>query len=569
MKALERQFESGQISAIDLQLARFVERRFPGREALSIAAAVASHAVSSGHVCAPLSRLPTWLTELGTVNHELWQSEIREALALPELEDFPLVLDPAGRLYLRRLFDEEQDLARLIGSRAGHLASEVPADFADSLHDAFSFEPSEDQLRAVATAALRQLCIVSGGPGTGKTSVVSALLNVLHQAFGIAFEAMVAAAPTGKAVTRIKQQLGETPVRCMTLHRLLGLRRGGRPGWLAREDRLPFRVVLVDEVSMVNQSLLLRLLRRVDEHARVVLLGDRYQLASVEAGAVLASLCDAAGQGVSQAWAGQLAPAIGQSPPTAADPPRLCDVKVELSRNFRFASDAPIGHAAKAIQRGDVESFQKVLEAGDQTFRWQPMPKGSALRDALEQRWRAHMGGSGDSVSAQVAKQEQFRVLCAHRAGAGGVTWVNEIFEYNRPAWYHGRPLLISRNDPGLDLYNGDLGVCVAHEADRQTRIRVHFANNDLALPPSQVPEHESAYALTVHKAQGSEFERVLLILPPEPSPVTTRELLYTAITRARSEVEIWAPMSVLMHAVAHPTQRESGLLDRLSHSPG
>jgi exodeoxyribonuclease V alpha subunit len=353
------------------------------------------------------------------------------------------------------------------------------------------------------------------------------------------------------------------------VHRLIGAVPGGRLPRYGRERRRVADVVVIDEASMVDLALMARLLDALPETARLVLLGDRDQLASVEAGAVLGDVCAAAD-------------APGSS---------LAGRVVYLTHSFRFSEEGGIGRLAAAIRAGRVEDALAALRAADpeselDEARELSAPLATVLQDGYRDYLDALSPDALDEAGAKAALDafDRFRVLCAVKDGPRGVAAVNrraeELFRGplgipRRGAWYRGRPVLVARNEPTLALSNGDVGVCVpVRGEDDAVDLRVAFRerHDDVRLlSPGRLPAHETCWAMTVHKSQGSELDRVALVLPDlvqgRPSPVATRELVYTGITRARSRVDVFAAEDALRSAVATPTRRASGLREALAEA--
>jgi exodeoxyribonuclease V alpha subunit len=442
------------------------------------------------------------------------------------------------------------------------------------------------QRRAAAVAALHGLGILCGGPGTGKTHTVARLLALLVELAGDRPPRIALAAPTGKAAQRLAESLRKSadvlpaglklPDNVPTLHRLLGL----RPDGSARHDAdhpLACDLLLIDEASMVDLPLLARTLRALPATARLILLGDPNQLASVEAGAVLGELCAGAG-GYSAAGAARLAAATGDAAP-GGGPGGIGDAIALLTHSYRFEGGGAIGRLAAAVNAGDADAAFDLLRAGS-AARFEAIDTPAALNARLA----AHVAPAlqplfetADPASA-LARLGEFQVLTALREGPFGVTGVNAAIERalhrrglirGQAVNYTGRPLLIGSNDYSLGLFNGDLGLLLP---DAGGALRAWFAGPDGVPRPltlTRLPAHESAYALTVHKSQGSEFAQVLLILPPQPNPLLTRELIYTALTRARGGVTVWGTQATLAAAIGRRLERDSGLADRLRGMPG
>ena len=541
---------------------------------LSAAAVSAMH--RAGHTCLPLSaagkpladiverpsseqdeEVPAPAREVRLPARDAWCEALEASSVVANGGaggTLPLVLD-RGRLYLHRLFEAESGLA----ARLHALATGVtPHDLGDALARVFG-ATVEPVTRAAATAAVeRRLCIVTGGPGTGKTTLAASLIALLAD-LGIARAHRVGlVTPTGKAAARLQEavttQLGERGLRTRvpaladfvpaagTIHRLLT-----RPG-------LRLDALVVDECSMVDLPLMNRLLAALPAACRLILLGDTDQLSSVEPGSVFSDLCAAGG-------GSPLVPCI-----------------VRLTRSHRFAADQGIGRLAAAVVRGEAEATLATLEdqREGQTER-QPLSSTAAFGRfamACADEWNQHIETLRAAAGAAPAFPAR-RVLCAHRRGPFGVNRFNRLVERGLRArgvlesdeFYVGRPIIVMRNDRQTGLSNGDTGVVVE---DGSGRRQVWFP--DLAggarrflLAPSRLPEHESFFALTVHRAQGSEYDEVVFIPGDPASRVCTRELFYTAVTRARQKITVLADADAVHAAVLRTTSRSSGLSDRLA----
>lgn len=561
---------------------------------LALAAALVSQHAGDGHVCLPLARhagapvfdaLPglRWLAP----QREDWcQALTASGVVGPPGSDRPLILDAAGRLYLRRLWCDEDAVARDLIARAAPRADVDPAALRGPLRALFAGDDagSVGQRRAAAVAALHGVGILSGGPGTGKTHTVGKLLVLLQQLSARPLR-LALAAPTGKAAQRLAESLRKAatdlqdavpvPDSVPTLHRLLGIGADGRPRHDA-DHPLACDLLLVDEASMVDLPLLAQTLRALPAPARLVLLGDANQLASVEAGAVLGELCAGAGAYRADA-AARLATATGDAPPVAGEGVStggLAHAVAVLEHSYRFDGGGAIGRLAAAVRTGKVPDALAEL-AGGAEVRFEPVADAAQLAARLAGVVEAHLAPRFEVTdpAAALAALGEFQVLTALREGPFGVSGVNATLERllrrcgcirGQAAHYPGRPLLVGRNDYGLGLFNGDLGLLLAQP---DGALRAWFAGADgtpRPLAPSRLPAHDAAYAVTVHKSQGSEFRRVLLILPPQPNPLLTRELIYTAVTRARAGVTVWGSEATLAAAIGRRVVRDSGLADRL-----
>ncbi|MBJ9693219.1 AAA family ATPase [Burkholderia cenocepacia] len=704
------------------------------------AAFATSRATAGGHVCVALAALAQ--------RYEAPLDEVRAALAasgvvafgtLARGDERPLIVDRHDHLYLSRYFDYERRLADALVAQAGVAAPDEglsPDRLRDSLARYFGPATGEvDWQRVAAIVALTgRVTIVSGGPGTGKTTTVVGVLACLldaHPGLRIAL-----AAPTGKAAQRMQEALharagdlppelaARLPDTSYTLHRLLG--GGGAAGFRHHRDNpLPYDLIVVDEASMIDVALAAHLLDALAPGARLVLLGDKDQLAAVEAGAVFAELSarpaftaaartriaqalgvdeaafvaalpvpdeaapaavpvanpvpaaarapappsasapvsrrsasrskidtrqaslfddepqddevsstdiapppptesapllDASASDDTPAWieadelawldavelppfdagdaalasvtaaspsAGEAAAAAASAIAPAAAP--LADCVVWLERNYRFGLDSPIGRLSLAIRRGDVQAALDALPADDSAAASFHDDAGDTLASStverLARRFGAYLDALRDALAAPVPDPlplfdalNRFRILCATRSGSRGAEHVNALVAAHvRHAarvplavgahWFTGRPIMVTRNDYALGLFNGDIGIALP---DVHGVLRVWFRRADgtaRAVSPAALPPHETAFALTVHKSQGSEFDEAALVLPASFGRVLTRELVYTAVTRARTRVQVIGPRRVLAQAVATRTQRDSGLAARVDEA--
>lgn len=584
-----------------------IDRRF-GRMLASLAreedaaviertAALLSRARSLGHSCITLEEWAGRTIELAGEARSLPDSNTwREILERSEVagdgtDVTPLVGDEHGRVYLYRYWAAERRVARAFADRAAMPASEVDAavgtgavdEMFARLFPAAASEETDWQAEAARTALSRGLTVISGGPGTGKTTTVARILALLATAHPDSL--MAVAAPTGKAAARIGASLTaeltrvelpgpirqRIPSEAATLHRLLGARPAG--GFRHNQLRpLPHDVLVVDEASMVDLLLMDALLAAAAPTARIILLGDEDQLASVEAGFVFADLCRSARGGENPDSA------------TTGEPSPLAATTVTLRHNYRFGEDSAIGRLAAAVRAGDADAALAVLERGNTDpglglvlapLPERPIDVAAYLKATLDTVLEA------DDPETALERLGEARILCAGRSGPWGSENVNVAVESllthrrshaagarGTPAsrWYRGRPVMITVNDYGAGLFNGDTGVCWPESA--QGRARVWFPAPDGAprpVAPARLPAHETAWAMTVHKSQGSEFESVVLLLPPDESPLCTRELIYTGLTRARRALKVIAEPSLLRSAIQRRSARSSGLFDAIA----
>ena len=328
---------------------------------------------------------------------------------------------------------------------------------------------------------------------------------------------------------------------------------------------------MVDEASMVDLALMAKLLDALPPTARLILLGDKDQLCAVEAGAVFAELCE--GRGFDAQAANELQRITGQQVPVSQPSSQLGDAVVLLTHSHRFAGDSGIGELARRINGGDVSGTLNLLKEDRPDLAWNAAPTPNDLLERLDQGYAPYISAANSAdPAAAFAAFNSFRALCAQREGAWGVAGINEALEARikrrsqvsvRERWYVGRPVMVRQNDYALGLFNGDIGICLHTEYG----LRVFFEGEEGFRPfaPARLPSHDSAFAMTVHKSQGSEFSEVLLVLPELPSPLLSRSLFYTGITRAKHKVEIWGLPARLSEAVATRAERAAGLAERLA----
>ena len=581
------------LGPLERALVDSLQRLDPAAEPLVlVSAALLCSALDQGDVCLPLARLAG---QRPWPEHEMrlpaladWRGRLQASALVGAAGDFvPLIL-LGERLYLARYEAYERQLAEQLLARAGDRPEVDEARLGESLGRLFAFNSQQPdwQRLAAAQAVRRRLAVISGGPGTGKTTTVVRLLAALLEQ-GAAL-AIGLAAPTGKAAARMAEAIrgakaalpvdaaikAALPEEARTLHRLLGSR-GDSPAVRHHAGNpLALDVLVVDEASMVDLALMAKLVDALPPGARLILLGDKDQLAAVEAGAVFAELCE--GRGFDAQAAAELERITGQQVAVEQPTSALGDAVVLLTHSHRFAGDSGIGELARRINGGDVAGTLRLLQEDRDDLAWNAEPSPQDLLERLEQGYGPFLAAAqGGDAAAAFAAFNAFRALCAQREGVWGVSGINEALEArikrraqvaSRERWYVGRPVMVRQNDYALGLFNGDIGICLHSEHG----LRVYFEGEDGFRPfaPARLPSHDSAFAMTVHKSQGSEFAEVLLALPEQPSPLLTRSLFYTGITRAKQRVEIWGLASRLGEAVATRAERAAGLAERLAQRP-
>ena len=603
--------KAGILAPLDVHVAAELGRLVPdAAPPVLLGAALASAYTREGHVCVDLERLAArpLANQDGEPSGgmlppaESWCDELaRSPLVGQGDAPTPLVLDARGRLYLRRYWQHEQRLAEQLRARVGHCEERFDrATARGSLARLFGpvSEGTTDWQRvAVQVALLTRFTVVSGGPGTGKTSTVVKLVAMLIEqalARGEAAPRVLLLAPTGKAAARLVESIRAAKGRldcsdavragiveeASTIHRALGVATGSRIRVRHDADHpLPADVVIVDEASMVDVALMRRLVQAVPERARLVLLGDRDQLASVEAGAVLGDICGDAAPAYSGALRERARDVFGEDLPSPelVGPGGMGDHIVQLVHSHRFGARSGIGSLARAIQRGDADAVVALLHAPsreDVALVPRSATGGVAgtLRRAVVEGFRPFLRAKTELDALGLL--ECYRVLAAHRRGGAGIESLNQQIERlltragllpngagQSRRWYGGRPVLVTQNDYALRLFNGDIGVVWAAPGGASERACFPGVGASLReIAPARLPPHETAFAMSVHKSQGSELDEVAVVLPEARSPLLTRELLYTAVTRARRRVVLYGTEAAVRAAVARRVERSTSL---------
>lgn len=625
-------FSANILTEIDLHLLKMIQRQYnAGKElpaALQTALCLAGRVVHDSHVCLDLSELqPELLNTAGGIsgysgfditNHEIIGlfSELREKDKRKKLftewrsiagdgdGETPFVLENS-LLYLRRYFNYERVIALSLLKMAKESAGQLDSALDEKIN---TIVDNHEQRTAIKTAMVRRLCVISGGPGTGKTYTAARILLLLSQMPGYERQRLriKVAAPTGKAAARLEESLrnaglmsdentASQPVDiepACTIDRLLGYRHGS-PYFIHNADNpLPADVILIDEASMLDLPRMAKLLEAMRDDVRLILLGDMYQLASVQPGSVLGEICRSAAL-------------------------RMCVKELTISR--RFEPGSPVAELAAAVKVADTEekasaAWRLLARTGidqnknnDNSIRRHITPvaligRGGFVNNDFAEAVLAGFSSFLDArePAAVFDTLAEFRVLCAMRQGPFGVLELNRVIEMIlahraiskdlteklspdrkldlKKEFYDHRVLMVQKNDYSLKLFNGDIGVVLpdaAADGDMKVFFEQTAESSDgkrsfRAVSCRLLPEHETAFAMTVHKAQGSEFSKALLMLPGRINPVLTRELVYTGITRVRERVELWVNENVFKEAIINKVRRFSGLgfrLEQLSKS--
>lgn len=551
----------------------FMQRSDTDPELLELAAALTSYALRQGHVCLDLNSLHTY--DLADYIDEDFIPKALQSLRNNPLvgsidkQDTPLILTQENKLYLHRYWHYERRLIRILKSRID--TSENPPS-GDDPNDFLQPFPSlgEQQQLAVQRAYDSSLTLISGGPGTGKTTTVLYILAFLVTQSANETLKIGLAAPTGKAAQRIqdsihagidqlpfseedKQKIG---IEAVTLHRLLGYQRHSSQFIHNRDTPLALDVVIIDEASMLDLPLFTKLLEAIKPSTKLILLGDKNQLASVEAGSIFGDLIDAKARN------------------------RQLNAKViELTENYRFGNSSTLFKTCEYVKEGKSLEALECITKGDGTLNIDALPAPSSLQKRLKFELSDHIKLLSNAPTPAVALKQltEICILTPLRKGVYGVEGLNQTIESNvrqqlsislRDPYYSGIPIMIIENSYSQGLFNGDIGVIF--RSDPTSNELFAFFKNDNDTEPKRylipsLPKFETAYAITVHKSQGSEYDHILFVIPPSKSPLLTRELVYTAISRSRKSVEIWSNPDNLKYAIANQTQRSSGIREAMS----
>ncbi len=445
---------------------------------------------------------------------------------------------------------------------------------------------------AAAAALSYRFSVISGGPGTGKTTTVAKLLAALVSSHTEGHLEIKLVAPTGKAANRLTESISKAvaglavdksiqekiPTLASTIHRLLGVIPNRVDFRYNKKNRLHLDILVIDEASMVDLGLMARLLTALPDKARVILLGDRDQLASVESGAVLGDICAHINQGYSHTRASALNALTGFELSGAPSVSSVSDGVCLLRKSYRFHEKSGVGQLAKAINSGDKKSLKAVWDKGFSDIFWHALSEetyAQAINQAVK-GYKRYLTAIKEGLEGReiLAAFNQVRVLCALTEGSYGVSGLNHQIEQTlsnkklitkgETLFYPGRPVMVTQNDHALGLYNGDIGIVL--ETDEGLRVVFELSDGSIKpFLPSRLPEHQTAFAMTVHKSQGSEFDHTILVFPPSINPVMNRELVYTGVTRAKNLLDIYASEYSFIAAIEQKTERFSGLSQRLN----
>lgn len=554
----------GLLDLLDVELARALTRAGSAADPeIALAIALTSRNVRRGHTCFPL----------GTRAAELWPHDASPPDALPDIgrwegllrasaltQDGPLVLDEKARLYLRRYWELENDLAKGLQARAADAQkpSEDAVWLEATLDRLFPDGADSPQRQGAKNALTHRVSLLCGGPGTGKTTTVAAIVAMIVERdlrqTGVAPE-VVLLAPTGKAAARLGEAVLDAktridasaevlaciPTEAATVHRALGMQREGMR--FRRHSELPLEadVIVLDEASMIDLALMRQLLDATPLEATLLIVGDPDQLTSVEAGSVLRDLVNAS----EETW--------------------WSDRVTRLTKTWRYDETQPLGQLVRAIREGDAGAIDALLSGGDATdVAWAPLDELSSELDRAASYWSEAL--STTDASTHFELRGRYVMLSPFRRGPIGTGRLGTAIQ-ERLRVIGGEPsvtpIIIEQNSQELRVFNGDFAMLV--RGDTPTATVQSDSEGLRAIAEARLPRYSDAYALSVHKAQGSEFDEVLIVLPEEDAPLLTRELLYTAVSRARKRVRIVGPKEVVLSAIARRARRDSGLVDAIA----
>ena len=610
---LVRLHQAGILTDIDVHFAGFMANLADSKyQEIFLGAALASNVTGKGDVCLDLASFAgkTLLEKDDGMDAvicpelSVWKENLLSTRIVGRPEDLcPLILDERNRLYLYRYWEYEKKLSDSIKKRTkediGGINLLLIKDSIKRLFPEIIDGDINRQKVAAITSAFKKFCVISGGPGTGKTTIIAKILAMLIEQTGKEKSLRIfLTAPTGKATARLSESIGNIkkklnckdyikaaiPTEAFTIHRLLKTIIRSPFFRHNSENPLPADIVVVDEASMVDLPLMSKLIQAVPVDARLILIGDSDQLASVDPGSVLGDICGNKSlrgfttnfvNKVEELTDEKITDSIKQHKGIKA----LHDCIVVLKKNYRFADSSGIGGLSHAVKLGDIDKTLDLLKnKNDRSIIFEEILSADnfkqILTDKVVEFYSEYL--RTDDPGRALKLFNRFKILCAVKMGQFGVYAVNKIIEQilrrenliqTENLWYKGRPILITSNDYKLSLFNGDIGITMPIQGSASNDMHVFFRGTSGELKqflPYRLPQHETVYAMTVHKSQGSEFENVFLVLPDKDYPVLSRELIYTGITRASQSVTILGKEEVLRTSISRVIERKSGLHDSL-----
>ncbi len=614
MFALQNKFvdtlrRSNKYSDIDLYFGNFLYKlgNSYSDELLFIAACVSRYN-REGHICFDLnSSLASEIKQMNLTGEiegdpqKLVRKLFSVGVAGLPGEFKPLIIDSSNKIYLHRYWNYQNNLASLIKSRVEKDNFEIENGKIKKILSLLltNGDNSSDPERIAAAVAslLKRFVIITGGPGTGKTTFALNIALLLLELLDPAEEnfRILLAAPTGKGAARLSEAVNNSvqyikadsnkirfiPSEAQTIHRILK-NVGGTPFFYYNADnKLPVDLLIVDEASMIDMALMSKLMEAIPLDSHVILLGDKDQLASVEAGSMLGDICES---GDTRFFSDSFTSILKEISPldfnqftTEKSISPLSDSIIEFNKNFRFPPESGIGILSNLIKEGNLFELEKIIKKNEfDDIEWIENRNLESLKEFVFSRWEEIFAKLSPEMTIEDKFQiyNSFRILNAHRVGPWGSLAINKFIEaeykrknkiHHNTQWYPGKPIMIFENNYDFQLFNGDSGIVL--EEKGYNGVKVFFEKPGQSykiIEPALLPENEAFYSMTVHKSQGSEFDHILLVLPDEDSPILSRELIYTAITRAKKRVEIWGNKDVFLQAVGRKVKRTSGLSEAL-----
>ena len=613
MNNLLRLHQAGILTDIDIHFAGFManlaDRKY---QEIFLGAALVSNVTGKGDVCLDLASFAgkVLLEKDDGMNAVIcpklfiWKHNLMSTGIVGRPEDLcPLILDERNRLYLYRYWDYEKKLSDSIKKRTKEDIGGINLSLIkDSIKRLFPERIDGDvnwQKVTAIISAFKKFCVISGGPGTGKTTTIAKILALLLEQKSKEENLRIfLAAPTGKAAARLSESIGNIkkklnckdyikaaiPTEAFTIHRLLKTIPNSPYFRHNSENPLSADIVVIDEASMVDLPLMSKLIQAVPVDATLILIGDSDQLASVDPGSVLGDICgNKSLRGFTTNFVNKVEELtdekIAGSIKQHKDIKALHDCIVVLKKNYRFADSSGIGGLSQAVKLGDIDQALSLLKSeNDRSIIFEEILSADNFKRILTDKiigfYSEYLKTDDPGIALELFSR--FKILCAVKMGQFGVYAVNTIVEkilsrenliQTENLWYRGRPVLITSNDYNLGLFNGDVGITMHSAGSGSNDMHVFFRGTSGELRrflPYRLPQHETVYAVTVHKSQGSEFENVYLILPDKDYPVLSRELIYTGITRACQSVAILGKEEVLRTSISRVIKRKSGLHDFL-----
>ncbi len=609
-KKIKQLIDDAVLSYTDIHLAYLMESLSGENDVLFWIAAMTSSQSRGGHICLDIE----YLTELFArhqltpdPDRELFEKTLINSSVIGTPGEFkPFVYEEGKRLYLYRYWEYQKKLADLLLLKANQTVDLSPFEkerLKDGLQRFFPQGAKNDadwQKKAACISILKKFSVISGGPGTGKTTTITKVLALLAEQRLAGTDTgdmrIALAAPTGKAAARLRESISETkkeltvtktvldmiPDDASTIHRLLGTIRNSPYFRYNEKRKLPVDVLVVDESSMVDIALMSKLVQALPESSSLILLGDQDQLASVEAGAVLGDICNT-GNDISCSV--EIAKVVRDlsddsliSCPEEGNPPTMSDCITVLKKSYRFDDSSGIKKLSVAVNEGDDTLFYNQVEHEQfPDIRVSDFKSDAELFGVLQRIVSDYYSVifTAKTIQEKLTALNRFRILCAVRKGGYGVERINALTENilqqeghikTRETWYPGRPVMITQNDYQTGLFNGDTGITVASGSQGFERSVCFMDSNGgiRKFRPGSIPFCETVYAMTVHKSQGSEFDRILFLMPDKDGPLVTREMIYTGITRSRSFVDFRGAESIIRSGIKRKTERISGLRDAL-----